>query len=538
MPIDKNAIIWDSPTIDTSKIVWDNQPQVSGNGFVRGMMDPIEGAAQGLTHILPASVVNAGNRLNQWLIEKGVPLDPIPQGGIDQQLREQEAAYQQARAAQGDTGVDWTRLAGNIASPANLAMPTATAASLPAKIALGAGQGALASTVFSPVTSGDNYAQEKARQLTTGAAVGAAVPIIGAGLSRAIRPTPNADVELLMKEGVKPTIGQTLGGIAKTTEEKARSIPITGDAITAAHKRILVDFNKAAYNRALTPLGKKLPKDISAGHEAIRYVDEAISNAYDDVLPRLTGKIDSKLQADISGIKSMAQSLPTDKMEQLNRIIDNEFVGKFTSHGLANGQTIKDIESKLGQQAGAYMRSPDPDQRTLGGALRELQDSLRKMLVRQNPAEAKNLTKVNKAYAHYKRVERAMTGTGKQDAEIFTPAQYDFAVKMLDPSKSRKQYALGKAFGQDLSTAGKKVLAQQYPDSGTAGRIALGAGALGAGFSFSPGALAGLGAAAIPYLPGIQPGLASAMTARAPLANAINAAPQYLTPGLAQYIGR
>src|ERR1700752_4927028 len=45
-----------------------------------GMRDPIEGLAQGLTHVLPTGVVRAGNKFNNWLRDQGVPLAEMPTG--------------------------------------------------------------------------------------------------------------------------------------------------------------------------------------------------------------------------------------------------------------------------------------------------------------------------------------------------------------------------------------------------------------------------------------------------------------------------
>ena len=66
-------------------------PLTSGERFARGMMDPIDGGAQLLTHILPESVVSAGNRLNNWLSDTTGLVAKIPEGGVDQMLSDKEA---------------------------------------------------------------------------------------------------------------------------------------------------------------------------------------------------------------------------------------------------------------------------------------------------------------------------------------------------------------------------------------------------------------------------------------------------------------
>ena len=54
--------------------------------------------------------MSAGNRLNNWLADKTGLVARLPEGGVDQQVREAEAAYQQRRAAAGESGIDWMRL--------------------------------------------------------------------------------------------------------------------------------------------------------------------------------------------------------------------------------------------------------------------------------------------------------------------------------------------------------------------------------------------------------------------------------------------
>lgn len=198
---------------------------VSSSGFVRGAMDPIEGAAQLLTHVLPDSVVSAGNRLNNYLADTeankflqqyGIGLDKYPEGGIDEQLKQQEAQYQQARADRGESGIDWARIAGNVASPANLAagavLRPAQGAGLAGKMLSGGAMG-LAQAGAAPVTSGD-YWTEKGKQAAIGAATGAAVPAVMAGVGAAAKKAIG---------GLTGTSGETISEAVKAGREKSQT---------------------------------------------------------------------------------------------------------------------------------------------------------------------------------------------------------------------------------------------------------------------------------------------------------------------------
>src|SRR5690606_9742357 len=92
------------------------KPQSAGSRFVQGLRDPVDAGAQLLTNILPEGVVDAGNRLNNWLSDNTGLVGRLPEGGVDQQVRENEANYVAPE------GVDWARMGGNILSPVNLAI--------------------------------------------------------------------------------------------------------------------------------------------------------------------------------------------------------------------------------------------------------------------------------------------------------------------------------------------------------------------------------------------------------------------------------
>ena len=242
-------------------------PATRTDRLIKGLQDPIEGGAQLLTNILPQGVVDAGNTFNNWLADKTGLVAKIPDSGMNGLVKQREETYQASRAAAGETGFDGYRLLGNIASPANLAiaskLPAAAAtANTLGKMGYGALGGGL-SALSSPVTDGD-FATEKAKQTAIGLAGGFIIPGVAGGLSSLISPaaSTNANLRLLQSEGVRPTIGQTLGGWANKTEEKLQSLPIMGDAIAAARARSTSGFEAATHNRALAPIGLKLPQNL------------------------------------------------------------------------------------------------------------------------------------------------------------------------------------------------------------------------------------------------------------------------------------
>lgn len=363
-----------------------------------------------------------------------------------------------------------------------------------------------------------------------GAMAPAATKMAGRAAAEAVIPrvpaSPNA--ALLQREGVQLTPGQMMGGGVKRAEDAATSIPVLGDAIKGAQRRGIEQFDAAAFNRALTPIGEALPKGYT-GNKAVEYVYGRLGEKYEDLLPRMKGELYGPggnalpsrpgqpgpvtLKQELDGIRSMGQNLPPQQAQQLDRILHNEIESRFTQQGLASGETLKKIESQLGQLAKDFRRSDNYDVRTMGQAVEESQNAVRRMIERVNPSHAAELQKINEGYANFKVVQNAAGSMGAQEG-VFTPNQLNRSVRAKDSSKDKARFAEGNALMQDLSNAGRSVLPSSVPDSGTPYRGML-AWALA-----NPGkaAIAGipLGMAALPYTPFGQRAIQSVVQRQAP----------------------
>lgn len=514
------------------------QPITKGERFTKGLRDPVDAGAQFITNLLPAGVVEAGNTVNNWLAEKTGLVARLPAGGVDQQVREDEKLYQERRAATpGAGGIDWMRIGGNVFNPANvgIAANAPRVATFAGRVGVGAAGGA-ASSVFSPVTSGvpADFWTEKGKQAVVGGIAGGAVPAVVGGVSRLVSPnaSTNPNVLALRAEGIRPTVGQTLGGMANRVEEKLTSVPLVGDMISNARRGAAQDMNRAAFNRALAPINQQLPRNLS-GREAVEFTEEAISNGYNRILPNLTARADQPFTASVAQVQQMVNNGAVDPnaINAFNRILQNDVLGKFGGVGAVTGQTWKQIESDLGVHIRRLANTQDADQRLIGDALEEVQHQLRQMLARSNPNQARELGALNTAWANFKRVQRAAAGLGAEEG-IFSPAQLQNAVKALDRSKDKAAFARGNALMQDLSEPAKTVLGNRVPDSGTPGRIAV-----GGGLSFlDPTGIAPflIGGGAAAYLRPTQNALASLIAARPqaaqPVANALRQSSPVFVP--------
>lgn len=443
---------------------------------LKGGKDVLDAGAQMLVHAVPTGVAGAVNDATRYVNElpiigpvtKALGMTPASAQELDQSLARDEQQYQAARTATGQSGIDGARLVGNIVATAPLAasMPAA-AATLPGRIAAGAA-GGTAFGMMNSVTQG-NYDVEKLKQAGMSALFGGAFSTAGAGLGRLLAPraAQNPQVQGLLNEGVTPTPGQIMGGMAQRTEDKLMSVPVVGDAIQAARGRGQEEFNRAALNRSVEPIGGRVT---AVGREGMQQVDSAISAAYDNLLPRLTFRADAQFGRELGRLQQMAVTLPEQQARQFENIVRSQVARRLTPQGAATGQNFKLIESEIGRLAREYGSSAVAGERSLGAALGELQTSLRGALPRANPHLAPELGQINQAYANYVRLQRAAGGAGA-DNGLFTPAQLSAAVRASDSSVRKGRFAGGEALMQDLSDAGKVVMGSKVLNSGTADRM-------------------------------------------------------------------
>lgn len=513
------------------------EPVSRTDKVLKGVRDPIDAGAQMLTKALPDSVVKAGNRLNNFIADTTGLVARLPEGGVDQQVREKEAAYQARRAAAGETGFDGYRTIGNLVSPANVGLGYATnvgrVSSLGGRMLQGVGQGSVLGA-FQPVTEGD-FASEKTKQIGLGGVTGGLAPVVTESVARAIRPNTSASARLLMKEGVTPTPGQILGGRMQVLEDKLTSLPIVGDAIASARGKSLDEFNRAAYGRAPKSTGGNVPSEI--GRDGVASVRQQLGNKYDDLLPKLSFKADPQFAQELGTLQQMATNLAPNEAKKFESIL-RDHVSKLSPNGGMRGETFKVVESALNSDIKRFSASPDAYQQELANALKETLRVFRSTLERSNPNYADELGKINTGYANYARIRDAASRQGASDGK-FTPSQLAAAVRAGDKTVGKRAYSEGTALMQDLSDAGKEVLAQKYPDSGTAGRAIVGGlTAGGLGYFANPVAIGGATLATLPYLPGGRQ-LAAALLAKRPelaqpVADVVRKTSPLLVPALMQ----
>lgn len=505
-------------------------------GIREGIIDPLLGTAQAAQHVVPTAIEEPVNRALGYALPD-----------MDKVLAQREAEITASRGP--DAGFDWERAAGNIGAGVSMAAlaPEVFGGSTLARLALsGAAQGAAA-----PVTdTSQGFAAPKAEQIGLGAVAAPAAGLAGRFAGQVLGPTFRPAVETLLNEGVRLTPGQLAGApnlagtVLRRGESGFGSVPIAGSMARLGMRRSIEDFNRAAWNRALRPIGEELPGNIPVGRDAMNYVECRIGDLYRQITPNLRGVADRDFMRDWSDIWNDAKSeLPDQQLDRLDSLFRQQFVEKSSGKPIGrslSGQELSGIDQRLGQEARGYRSDPSYDNRKLGDFIGNLHEAFRELLERQNPQFAAPLRSAREAYANFVRVARAASSIGAKDG-VFTPAQLGNAVRSESHTVRKMGYGRGTALLQDLSDAGQQVLPSVVPDSGTPERLGL-MGLLGGAAHFEPTTAVVGAAAMMPYTGAGMAALRGWATAFPQVRRMLGDVPRLtgtrLAPGLALSAGR
>jgi len=384
------------------------------------------------------------------------------------------------------------------------------------RVALGAGSGLVQGGIYGATQADTDKVGEGLKEgATLGAIVGGALPVVVSSIGRVISPkaSRNANLAKVLKMGGKPTIGQALGGRWATAESKLSSLPITGDMINIAQRKALDSVEPVVYNRALAPIGKSLPKN-ATGRDAFIYADDALKAEYDDVLAKIGAvNVDDTFVQKQASLKKMVDDLqiPAGEKAKFGMAID-DIAGTVDENGIMTSQGFKELQSNLKKMQRNMATSQNVYDNKLSKAVQQLNAELEGMLERQAGKEAARLKDVNKAFANFSVIKEGATRLGAEEGKI-TPSILQSAVRGANKSKGKKQFGRGEALLQDVSDPFVSVMGKTTPNSFTADRMLLSAGALGLG-SLNPIIPISLGAGGVMYTQPAQRALVNAVAKR------------------------
>jgi hypothetical protein len=382
------------------------------------------------------------------------------------QLRAQQGQFRKDQPITGGTA----EFAGGMALPAAAVMrPITKGAGIATDVAIGSSLGGIsgAGTAERP--------EDVAGQALIGSLLGGGASGALSGLGRLAAPNIRPEAAALREQGVSLTPGSAFGGRIQQIEQSAESLPIVGGIVSGARQKQFEQFNVAAYNKVLSNIDPKLkvPQGLT-GRDAYQFVEKAIQDKYNDVVPDLTIVYVPRVQTGLQSIKnrySKGNLSETDKNQFMTYV--NGLESDFRANGVYSGQKVQAIKQDLAELSRTYS-SGTGSSKILGNAFKDLEGFYMNTLRNQNPKYSTDLKKADSAFRDFVRVQTAMAKTRGEEG-VFTPAQLESAVRQSDKSARKGAFARGVAPMQELAGRGTSILGQKVPDSGTASRGMTGA---------------------------------------------------------------
>jgi hypothetical protein len=382
-------------------------------------------------------------------------------------------------------------LVGSVASNAPLAAIPAGGATTAGRLAALAGTGALYGYLTPSASTGENITNT-----ALGAASGPLAAGVGKGLQVAARGVASPAVQRLIAAGIKPTPGQMIGGVANRFEQALTSLPITGDIIGLSRNASMNSFNRAAINKALAPIGEKLPPNIETGQQALAWAAQRADQAFNAAKANTQARIDGPLMQQLGVI---AKNAPSGSQNEVRSVIANEVLPKLSQNGgTVSGEAFQNLLSDLGNARAAYQRSAQSADRGAAVAVGNVMEALKGMYARINgPQAMQALNDARQAWRGFSTLRDATVAAGRTREGVFTPGEFLGAVKKGDKTRAKGAFGKGQAYMQDFGNDAQNVVGNTIGNSFTFDRFARShLGGLVGGLAASP--------LAIPYLPGAR----------------------------------
>jgi hypothetical protein len=512
-------IIWDDG------IVWDDaKPKAD-------LKDIAKMAWQ--TSVLPHALFgakqtwDAGAQLLAQGVEKAIPAVKPSRESLEAGIKQDRQAYERDYPSEGiipslQRGIGQ----GAVLGPLTPAMKGGNVLKAAAQGgAVGAEGGAL--TPVYDVPEGSTFWDEKLKQVKESAGLGGALGGAGHVIGNVVAPKLKEGVKALLGDNIRLTPGQIFqgpGGILKSMEDKATSLPIVGQMISNARRRGIEDFNRAMYSKALSSFGDEglaVAKAAPVGHEGIQAVGNFLSSKYEDALSKsVPAELSKDFGRSINHLKTM---VPKALRDDFQSILDQAITP--TATGTITPSVAKSADSLLGQAAAGYKGSSTESERQLGKALMQAQSELRQLFAQSNPKTAPLIRAADQGWRTLVQIENAGAMLGAKEG-VFSPAHALNAVKKSDRSVRDRAFARGEAHNQEFVERANAVLPNQVPNSGTVDRLGLLALAARPDMALLAGT-AGLG-----YAPGTSAVVRGALAKRPewayPLGDQIRQASPYL----------
>ncbi len=446
-------------------------------GGALGFLDEIVGGAS----YVDQALTNAGNRVAGRPVEYSASM-------AAQAARDAERDAQNAYAAENPIENFALQFAGGLASPASIVGGQYMSGARGADAIRRAGQVGFATGAVSGLGYGEGNIAERAPGAAVGGVAGAGLGAAGQGLINRIPQAGQGGgaARRLSRQGVDLTPGQMFselpvaGQFVRNLEDVAGGFnPLMAGVRQSQNQQVV----RAAGNEALSSINEVLPNDVRTGYQVAQRVSKILGDKYDDVTKDITAQADAPFYSELDGVMTRAGTVLDDaNFARLDRILKDKVYRELDDSDVLTGANFKRIEEALRQQSERASRPTSTlADNDLSEIIDEVRDVTRNLIARQYPEAAEEITNLNRGWANYKRIERAVSGSAGFSREG-TPTPGELSQTVANMS-SNSQIANERALLQGLATDARTVLPSTVPDSGSAQKVALAsaAGALGTG---------------------------------------------------------
>lgn len=300
---------------------------------------------------------------------------------------------------------------------------------------------------------------ETAGERAVGAVTGAPLGALGGAVGEKLTPRITGAAKEMMSRGYPLTAGQAMGGAAKSFEERV-SLPFLSNVIQEAQLRPVRMFRREAVENALEGIGAKLPKNLQ-GEELVEAAEDAVSDAYEKVVPKLSISTQPVSEAanSIAGRLKMSGEFSDADITDFQKLIAGTF-NRNIADGKLSKQMLKDTESEISSEIRSLMKGGMNDRR-MGKALKEFQEVFRNEITKQNK-KVPDLQPINRAFARLKPISKAKDTAYRRGGE-FTPAQLLRAQKLMGVPRTAPEV--------QMARQARDVLSVGTGTSGSAERI-------------------------------------------------------------------
>lgn len=374
---------------------------------------------------------------------------------------EKVAPYEQRNPVASTVG----EVAGAIASPANKLIPMGNATGIMG-LAQGAGQGALSSVLTTPVTDENQaFLTEKLKQGLTGGLGGAAGTAIARAPGAIAEPFKKSlgdigekAVKTLRDAGVPLDIAQATGS---SFLQRSKAM-LNDNPFTAGKEAAFAAAQKSAYNNAIA---KTMGEDVTAiTPDVIQAAKTRLGQNYDDLASRNQIHFDGELKKSLEEINDRASNALADTQHAVIAKAIKSIESKAESTGgVINGEQYKNIKRLLND----IEKQNVPGSHYAGEMKELLLESLSRSAEKTgNKADVALLKETNRQYGNMKKIEDIVS----KDVEG------NVSPSLLSNSLATKSKR--NALYQDdpqlanLARAGKLILENKTPNSGTVSRLA------------------------------------------------------------------